>query len=102
MKKTRAIPCLHQPPTRGDTIVSVAKVILLPLAQPAAFAKGQVMKPKRKKVPLCSFTLNVDNVFTLNVNNVFVKTVINDHSYNVHISFTYVRLLGRAHFLFMF
>ena len=45
--------CPHQPPTKGDTTVLVAKAVLLPLAPPAAFATVQAMK-KTQKVPLCS------------------------------------------------
>lgn len=41
---TRAIPCLHQPPIRGDITVSVAMAGPPPLAPPAAFATRQGMK----------------------------------------------------------
>ena len=44
----RVIPnaksCTHQPPTRGDNTVSVAKQVLPSRAPPAAFATGQCMK----------------------------------------------------------
>ena len=39
-----AIHCPHQPPIRGDATVSVAKVVLPPLALLVAFATGQGMK----------------------------------------------------------
>ena len=35
--KVRAIPCPHQPPTRGDNTVSVAKAVLPLLALPSSF-----------------------------------------------------------------
>ena len=52
--RTCAIPCPHQPPTKGDAIVSLAKVVLPPLASLTVFATGQGMKTKRAKVPACS------------------------------------------------
>ena len=61
--KTHAIPCPHQPPTRGDATILVAKVLLSPLVPPAAFATRLGMKTKR-------FLLS----------DVFIKVIINDHS----------------------
>ena len=55
--KARAIPYPHQPPTKGDATVSVAKVIPPPQEPPAAFATGQSMKINSTKVPLRSLSL---------------------------------------------
>ena len=49
--RTRVIPSPHQPPTRGDATVLVAKVVLPILALPTAFPTGPGMKTNRAKVP---------------------------------------------------
>ena len=54
--RTRAIPYPHQPPFRGDAIVSVAKVVLSPLALLVALLTGLDMKTNRAKVPLCGLS----------------------------------------------
>ena len=46
--RTRATPSPHQPATRGDATVSMAKAVLSPLAPPAAFATGQGINTERK------------------------------------------------------
>ena len=47
--RTHAIPCPHQPPTRSDVMVSVAKMVLSPLPPPAAFANRRGTKMNSTK-----------------------------------------------------
>ena len=50
--RTHAIPCPPQPPTKRDSTVLMANVILPPLVPLAAFATGQAMKTNRENVDM--------------------------------------------------
>lgn len=61
--KACAIPYPNQLPTRGGNKVSVAKVVLPPLAPPAAFATGQDIIFRCKHVSLYDFYATASQIF---------------------------------------
>lgn len=84
--KAHAIPCSHQPSTKGGNTISVAKAVVPPLAPPAAFGTGQGIIFVVESISF--YNCNQDFQHCVKIYNAVMVTDINDIEWKVNICFT--------------